>query len=208
MEKLLESHQTLLNLITQLRFLAALCDTANDVELGLKQIQVKNFFRKVSVSKSVNDMSINYGLIIACSLLDEYNQRFTIGVVPELSERVLRLKQMTKPIFQRLKRWPDLKDYRNYMLAHNFRIKDQSFFSADLTSISYAVPNSYNEFKFLTELLTILVKCVSDQFPDLYAQINTESRMDEKISLPAQEINIEEEIAKLMEEIQPFMHKN
>ena len=188
MEKLLESYETLLNLSTQLRFLDALCDTANDEELCLRQIQIKNFFRTISFSKSVNDMSINYGLIIACSLLDEYNRFFTVEAAPEYKERIVRLKRMTKPVLSRLKRWPDLKDYRNYMLAHNFRIKDKSFFSSKSQSFNFCVPNSYSEFKLLSELLTTLVRCVSDQFPDLQELRNQDVRMIDKSIYPSRRL--------------------
>ena len=94
------------------------------------------------------------------------------------------------------------------MLAHNFRIKDKSFFSAETSSFTFRVPNSYLEFKLLSELLTNLVRCVSDQFPDLQQLRNQDARMIDKINLPAQEVNIDEEITQLMIELEPYLLKN
>lgn len=207
MQKLLESYKTLTQLITQIRFLAAICDTANDDSLGLNKIKVQNFFIPLPLGRSINDVTINYGLIIACSILDEYNKEVTVGKLPtDLKERLGRLKQMTKPIIHKLKRWPDLQKYRNNILAHNLKIKDGvSFFSDQFSLHTYRVPNTYLEFKLLVELLSILVRCVGDQFPEILSQIDMTERMDERLKLPNQPINFQEEIKEVIDAITPFM---
>jgi len=77
-------------------------------------------------------------LILAKSFLDEYNG-FVKSDDPELMATITNIKTTVKPAIRVISQWKDRGDFRNQVLAHNLRGKEnESVFERGLTS--YDIP--------------------------------------------------------------------
>src|SRR5262245_22162366 len=126
MEKLLESYKTLAHLATQVLFFIEVHNTYTENERLLNQIKFKGHYANLPLAKAISGSLLNYAIIIANSFFDEYNLQFTPSKHPVYKDRIIKLKNITKPVLNRLKKWTNFKDYRNYILAHSFRVKETS----------------------------------------------------------------------------------
>jgi hypothetical protein len=134
---------------------------------------------------------------MSCSFIDEYNEHLAPTKHPEFADRIKRLKQITKPVISRINRWKDLKDYRNNVLAHNLRIKEESFFSKGFKKKFYNAPHSNSEIIFLAKLLPIITNCIAIEFPEVLQRIDIQETLHTKMEHEYITIDIEKEIADL-----------
>lgn len=201
MEKLLESYKSLCFLATQVLFFIEAHKTLKENEELLNQIKFKDHYSNLPFSASISGTLLNYSLIIGTSFFDEYNREFTSSKHPLSKQRIDRLKQITKPVMRRLSKWPHLKDYRNYMLAHSFRFKDQSIFDKEFRTFRFIVPHTNSEIILMTELMGIIITCISQEFPELQKKMDFNENMLTKISFEWNEIKIDKEINEIWKKI-------
>jgi hypothetical protein len=105
-----------------------------------------------------------YNTIImnVCSFLDEYNNHFSVRVESEFHDRIYQVKKIAKPAFKKLNEWKDIKDYRNHMIAHNFRI-DGDKFSLNMLG-QYNAPRTYRDLAVLRKHLNMVYTVIEAEF--------------------------------------------
>lgn len=208
MKKLIESYKTLLHLGTQIAFFTEVYHTYRDNEEYLNKIKFKNHYATIPLSKAISGSLQNYAHIIACAFIDEYNKEFTAFKHPEFSERLIRLKEIAKPALKRLNAWSDFKNYRNYILAHNYRIAGKSIFATDFESINFNVPHTNAETVLLSEIIKIITICISQEFPELNENIDWNENILSKMNFNYPEINIKTEIEEIWKQINKIKNHN
>ena len=122
------------------------------------------FFPNVTMDTVIIVSMTNQILIFICSCLDEWNNHFNSSNIPEYSVEIEKFRKITKPVFKRINKWSGLKDYRNMVLAHNFRNKGQSILKDEVSSLK--IPLSATEILGITQLLNIVVLEMMEKFKD------------------------------------------
>ncbi|TPG31311.1 hypothetical protein [Flavobacterium pectinovorum] len=201
MQRLLESYKTLLHLGTQMVFFNEVYKTYRDNEDYLNKVKFENHYAGLPLAKVISGSLQNYSHIIACSFIDEYNKEFSIATNPEFSNRIKRLKQITKPAMKRLNSWSDFKNYRNYILAHNYRIGDKSIFASDFKPILFNIPHTNAETVLVVELIKIITTCINYEFPELLNESDLDENLLSKMKFNYPNINVEKEIEEIWNQI-------
>jgi hypothetical protein len=104
--------------------------------------------------------------ILTCSFLDEWEQQLTPIKIPEYADRILKLKNVTKPFTKRIKKWSSLDDFRNIVLAHNLRVKGEDIFTSDKKH-SIKFPFADSELHLLFAIIQVLGQELLDEFKDI-----------------------------------------
>src|SRR6185436_10549690 len=97
-------------------------------------------------------------MIVTNSLLDEYDTHFNSKSKPS-QDRIKAIKILLQPAIKRIKKWKEIKYFRDKYLAHNFRVgkNNVSVFENDFMR-SKNIPSSYNEFQILIFCMQIISK--------------------------------------------------
>jgi hypothetical protein len=152
---------------------------ANQIDLMFKTVLELNMkFKEWNPLISENDKTMsldkvaipaltNNIFIMTCSFLDEWNGEFNHIKLPEYSDRILRVKRITKPLFKRINKWKNLRDVRNMVLAHNLRRKDGSDIFTDGIKEPIIFPWANSEVTLLTTLIKIIFDEIYDEFKDI-----------------------------------------
>ncbi len=138
-------------------------------------------------------------LMNACSYLDEYNKNFLTKAEPVFHERILQIKKIAKPAFKKLNEWKDLREYRNHMIAHNFRMDGDKFSLYMLGQ--YNAPRTYRDLALLRKHLAMINAVIQAEFESEMPNINT---FVESFEVKEQQINyenIEAELTNVVNEI-------
>ena len=202
MQKLLESYKTLLHIGTQISFFSEVYETYRDNEEHLNQIKFKGHYSKLPFSKAISGSLQNYAIILLHSFMDEYNKEFIISKHPIYSDRIKRLRHIIKPAIKRLNMWSDIRKYRDYILAHNLRVKDISIFNSAFVPMHFNVPHTNAETILASQLVKIITTNISQEFPELVNQIDWKENILEKMIFNYPEINIQTEIHDICNQIE------
>ncbi|MVM37253.1 hypothetical protein GO730_05760 [Spirosoma sp. HMF3257] len=125
------------------------------------------FFPDVTLDSVIIVSMVNQILIMICSFIDEWNDHFTPSNIPEFKDEIIRFKTVMKPVFKRINRWSNLKDYRNTVLAHNFRNKGESILREEVKAMK--TPLRPDEIFEITVLLNIVVLELMQKFSNYIA---------------------------------------
>ena len=110
---------------------------------------------------TINTMSFENGCILVTSYFDEYHGHFT---------RLLneQQKKYINPYFKRIKSvlnlFPDIKEFRNQVVAHNLRVKNQSV-PTNKSLNSFIVPQTIIEFSLVIECIKYITTIINRMFP-------------------------------------------
>lgn len=142
-----------------------------------------------------------YNTIImnVCSFLDEYNKHFLFRAEPEFHDRISQVKKIAKPAFKKINDWKDIRDYRNHMIAHNFRIDGDKFSLNTLGQ--YNAPRTYRDLAVLRKHLNMVYTVIEAEFKN---EINHIPSFVNEFEVKEQKINydtIEIDLANLVNEI-------
>ena len=111
-----------------------------------------------------------YCIISICSYLDEYNDYLNVGKIENnYHNKVVNIRNILKPFFKEINRDYNLKDYRNQLLAHNFRDKRQnekSLISGEIFK-EYSFPKSTSEFISIFEIIKLINTIIIEEFIDI-----------------------------------------
>ena len=91
------------------------------------------------------------------SYWDEFDKHK--GILPNTEKQ----RTMRKSLMEINLRWPDIKIYRNEIVAHGFRRGYESVFSLPLNT-AYRIPMSYDHFSFIVDKLQLINKSLSDEY--------------------------------------------
>ena len=127
-------------------------------------------------------------LIIANSLMDELNNYLFKYNLADANEenKILRFKHIIEPILVEMNSWHDLRNFRNRVLAHNFRNKELNFKSVLLNGElhQYVIPNQIHELIAIFKYLSSISKIASQLFVDEY---NEATRIVESLEINEKE---------------------
>lgn len=138
-------------------------------------------------------------LLNSCSYLDEYNKHFLANSETKFHERIKSIKRIAKPALKEIYKWTGLRNYRNQMIAHNFRV-DEREFSFNLIG-EYDAPRTYADLALLRKHLMMIQGIIEAEFrselPNLNAFINSFP-----VRKPVkQHPNVENELRSVLSEI-------
>ena len=193
MGRIIESFKTIVHLGTHIQFFNTVIYSYRDNEDYINQIKLPGFYENAPFSKAVSGFLQNYSIIIICSFLDELDKEFTPIKHPDYAERILKVKNIIKPIRKRINKWTDLKNFRNYILAHNLREKDLSIFSEDYIKKTYKIPFSNSEHYLLGELVIFAIQIITSEFTDVIKNIDLNENILSRIDFTFNEIDAQKE---------------
>lgn len=201
LNKLLSSFKILNHLATQVSFFLKIYIVHSENCEYLNQVKLQHPYSKIPLNQAVSAALISYTLIICKSFFDEYNEEFIPNKHPHYSDRIIRLKKITKPIMNRVKKWKDFTDYRNAILAHNLRIKGVSIFDDESDKRRYEIPFSDSEYLLLVNLVIMLTQIVRSEFPELYSKLDWSETIASKTDVESFPVNVNAELSQLSSEI-------
>ena len=111
--------------------------------------------------------TIFFCVIRTCAYLDEINYKF----LKEKYNNKLT-QELEKIIGEINSSWPDLKEFRNEILAHNFRIRNQGYKSIFESKgyAAYQVPADLNEMQKLFDKIGLITTILDNYFPQYFEE--------------------------------------
>ncbi len=163
-EKLEEVCMNLFDLVLHINTKAELLRNLDINQKLLSKVKNNSLFT-IAPFKTLLEMQVReYCIIDICSFIDEYEKFFTSSYLEGgLAERVLQTRKFLKPFLMELQRDYDMKDYRNHILAHNYRVKAKSLFSGNFDRI-YRFPQSTEEFLAVGIIVELIWKTITEEF--------------------------------------------
>lgn len=152
-------------------------------------------------SKSVVFSIITSQIIITtCSYLDEW-EGFGKLIKTENEPRILILRKTVKPAIDRINQWSDMSRFRNNIIAHNHRIKNNNN-SLTIFNLpkSLNCPASYFDYKLLLGCIYITKNVLIRIFKDEYNLLLPNIKNIAEIS-PINEIKNEKSFRRELDEI-------
>lgn len=191
------------NLATKTRWIS---DTSLLSEINkeyLSPIQYwDDFFNKYPFSMSVSGICQDFQTIYCCSFIDEYERKFTPKHYPNEAENIIRFKQIVQPAYKKIKNWKGLKNHRNYILAHNYRINDKSIFDME-KKIFLNVPATNAEYILLADLVFLIAQNFIVIFPEIMKSFEFGKTLRDQLEYqPSKKENTLNELKKIEKEIE------
>jgi hypothetical protein len=109
-------------------------------------------------------------LLDVCSYIDEYNKHFSSKSELQFKDRILSVKRIARPAFKKINEWSGLKEYRNQMIAHNFRVNEDIFSFNKLGQ--YKAPRTYADIAMLRKYLMMVQTIIEAEFQNELANVN------------------------------------
>lgn len=201
MEKLLASFTTLSHLANQVSFFSQVYETYIENEDYLNKVKFKFPYSDIPLAKGISGSLLNYSLIISNSFFDEYNEQFIAVKHPNYANRINNLKKITRPVLNRLKKWINFKDYRNHILAHNFRINGVSIFDKNFQKKNYSIPFTNSEVMLLANMVKIVLNCITLEIPELLENFNFSDTILSKTTFDYNEVDVTKEFQEIWRQI-------
>jgi hypothetical protein len=139
-------------------------------------------------------------ILQVCSFLDEWDKFTGIKTSSEFDEKIRVIKRVVKPAKQAINKFPDLKRFRNEIIAHNYRDKNNEFTFNRINT--YHIPNSNGE-------MYLILYCLKRMLDVLYANFPEESSTAHQLLLEefkkkpvVNKVLEEDEINKKIEELE------
>jgi hypothetical protein len=95
----------------------------------------------------------------------------------------------------------NLKDYRNYILAHSFRFKDQSIFDKDFKPFKFNAPHTNSEIILLANLMKVVTTYIAQEFPELVVKMDLTETILSKMDFECNEVEIDKELETIWTQI-------
>lgn len=151
-------------------------------------------------------------LIYTESLKEEYNGHFIISKAENEIEKakVEQLREVLKPVFKKINEWGEMEAFRNNVLAHKPRVRDNGYKSVFLTRglSGYNIPEKGGDFAFLVKCINIINKFIYSVFENEYHAIDEIINSAEYSGKPLiSERDYSKEINDLKEEIKVIQKK-
>jgi hypothetical protein len=204
MQDIKDSFKNMLQLLSKVHGILSTQDKNGELHRTLdRQVWATGHYGVTPHFVLANSYLAEYIIILICSFLDEYNDNFIPKKNHLLHDRILNFRKQIKPVLTRIAKWKDLKKYRNNILAHNLRLKDNtSIFSDTLERIDYNLPNTPDEIRLLIELSSLITKNIGGQFPELLQNFNFDEKIIDKANVPiSDKINFNQEYENVCKEI-------
>ena len=203
MESIKYSFKTLGDLATKIKLHQEVHSESMKNKDILNQIHLSTFYqnKNLSFQNIISSSSLNWIIIDTISFIDEYEKKLTAYNYPNYSDKILLLKKINNPALRRIKKWTDLKKYRNTILVHNLTIKNKHIYSFQ-NPIKYNYPKNNDEVKLLSDLILIISKNIGFVFNKLVNEIDFSTSIANLILTNKNEINFKLEIKNVVNEIE------
>lgn len=124
--------------------------------------------KSMKVDDVLNDIFFQtFKRIIAldcCSFLDEYNNFFGVQTDEKDKEDIALVKKICKPFILQLKKWNDLNEYRNTLVAHNFRGKNKQLVLLNTKLNRNKIPKSILDLIVLRNCIIFTMNIIRQEF--------------------------------------------
>lgn len=195
MNELLNFTNTLFNLHSQIKFAVTTLERVYENKNLINSIKYDNeyFDKQALFQTSINALISNNCIIMFSSFLDEYANFNSHNLGKEIEDRIEYVRRQNKPGIKRINKWKDIKNFRNHLAAHNFKINGKSFFSDEVKNLEYIIPNTISEKKLFLLITELICLNIRDEFPEILFYMDPENRMIDKMKIIGEEIDFEEE---------------
>lgn len=153
----LEESIHILNVINKniLRYSRALCN-------------LPDYNVNVDVVQALNTMTFEHCCILISSYFDEYHDHFSKNLSHEEKNKIA---PYYKRIKQELNLYPDIKKFRNQLIAHNLRVNQKSV-PINIKLNSYKVPQNIIELSIAITCVEYLTIIVNKNFPTAFGKVS------------------------------------
>jgi hypothetical protein len=112
----------------------------------------------------------NYALLLVCKFLEIWDDFNHLG---KDNRRVREVTRAVSPAVRRItKTWPNLRDYRNWTVAHPYRIREESEITPPWALLQAQVaPDQPSEALLLLDCVRMVIIGTLAHFGDLYRQL-------------------------------------
>jgi hypothetical protein len=108
----------------------------------------------------------NHSLLEICSFLEEYTKHLHKRSEDQFKGRIEEFKNAAQPIMDEIDKWKDLRNYRNEMIAHPWRIRRKDYEFSYPYLLTYDVPKSYTQLQYCRFYIGIIVNLMELEFKD------------------------------------------
>ncbi|MEX0997813.1 MAG: hypothetical protein WDZ45_12245 [Flavobacteriaceae bacterium] len=199
MSQLQHSIKTLFHLHGQIGLIVETLNEVGNNYKKLKKIELKNYFDpSIDLETSTHTLLSTYAIILFNSFMDEYEKYFIPSIEDfKYKDKILKVKNKNKPGIARIKKWKDLKKFRNYFAAHNYRINNDSFFSNKFKSFDLLIPNTISEKNLFYGIVHLICISIKNEFQDIVNEFDKNEIMLNKINFIGNPIDNEKELCEL-----------
>ncbi|NGP89190.1 hypothetical protein [Fodinibius halophilus] len=108
-------------------------------------------------------------ILDSCSFLDEWDSILGVKTEKKFRNRILKVKKTAAVASRAVRSWKDLRDFRNEVIAHNFRDKTYNFTFDRMAH--YDCPQSHDELWYLVNFIDRMANVLANEFPKKSADI-------------------------------------
>lgn len=125
-------------------------------------------------------------IIQTISFLDEWDKFLGFKTEFEDQKNILELKKTAKPAIDRIKKWKDMREFRNCVLAHNLRNKNRNydFIFINNEFQNSLIPNHISEFEVLAKCIDISTQIVCIPFKQQLINYSNELEKNDVVFKP------------------------
>lgn len=114
--------------------------------------------------------ALRFSIILkSCSFIDEWDRFLGIRNENEVISRVKLIKGVVSKVRRELNHWKDLRNFRNEIIAHNFRDRN-NIVTIDMMG-DYNCPQTIPELYYLTSLIERMIRVVTANYSDTTNEI-------------------------------------
>lgn len=175
MKNIINSYKALSFLYTHIKLNVISIEKCLLEKNQLNQIKFDDeFYNQNTFSNYIRTQLSNLSIIQFCSFLDEYeNFNITITQNEDLRKRINAVRKKNKYGLKKISEWKDIYDFRNQLLAHNFKIKNKSFFDNEENRVyTYNIPDTLNEKLLFIYIIEKICKNILKEFPEIIENSN------------------------------------
>lgn len=122
----------------------------------------------VDVVQALNTMTFEHCCILISSYFDEYDDHFSKNLSQEEKSKI-------SPYYRRIKKelkvYPDIKKFRNQVIAHNLRVNQKSV-PVNTKLNSYKVPQNIMELVIIITCVEYLTIIINRNFPSAFSRVS------------------------------------
>lgn len=192
---------TLFHLVTKIKWISDTSIAAiQNKDLLDNIIYADGHYKQNPYSKSVSCICQNLLIIHSCSFMDEFDKQLTPSKHPDYADRIIKVKKNLKPAICRIRKWDGLKNNRNHLIAHGYRVNGISIFELK-EQIKYVIPTTNAEYRLLADLLFLIAQTISKHFPELIQKMDFNKTLLDNIAFESEKIDCSEEFDKIKNKI-------
>ncbi|MGE6219142.1 hypothetical protein ACQKCH_04890 [Nubsella zeaxanthinifaciens] len=122
----------------------------------------------IDAVQALNTMTFEHSWHLISSYFDEYHDHFFKNLSEEEKNKIL---PYYKRIKMELRLYPDIKKFRNQVIAHNLRVDHKSV-PVNIKLNSYKIPQNIMELTIVTTCIEYLTIIINRNFPSAFGKVS------------------------------------